>query len=354
MKKLIVSFAILFSACLQVRTTPAPQPPAPVPAPQPQPTPEPAPIPQLPSVPSRADILNVHITFQGLRMDCPPLGTIPLFEAGLPWVSAPCRANIYAAKHASDAWAGGDTHAMFMVPSGAPLYDEPNQPYNRTNFPSLDWTNGGKGPMDLAFIGLVEDILLAGNFNRILIFEGGDAGEQGFPIAMNQLDMLYASLATSDRGDLRPYVVIIPGFDGVFYGYTQQHLVQWLTKCKSLFPYCGLEHSTGHIPMGNGPADYHNGPLSRLDLLLSEFNDDQYDDTIWQVSSRLLGPAYHRPSDQPATDDPHPPYYLGNGTVACAFEFHEYRDVHFGTPTEFVNTVKQRNYLKGVGFTCGG
>lgn len=321
----------------------------------------------LPPPPTRDEMLNVHITFQGLMVNCPPYGTIPWFEAAMAWASPECRANAYAAKHASTAWAGGDTHAIIMVPSGPPLYDEANQPYTADRFGPLDWTAGGTA-IDGRLADLVVEVANAG-FPRILLFLGGD-GPQGYPIAMNQLTLVHDALANSQYGDLTGYVIPIPGWDGVFYGWEPSRTLipAWGQKCRSLFPYCGLEHATGKIPLGEGDGDWVNGGAMRwLDLLLEEFDDDRYDDTVWQIAARVLGPAYRRPLNQPAGDDPGSPFgpnsgqfYLRQPTdrgpiVPCAFEFHEYTDVHsWGDPANLANTVKQREYLKGVGYTCGG
>jgi hypothetical protein len=321
----------------------------------------------LPPAPTRAELLNVHITFQGLVVDCQPFGPIPLFESGLPWMTPQCRANVYAAKHASDAWPGGDTHALVHLPSGPPLYDEANQPYSADRFGPLDWTAGGTH-IDGRLADLIAEVIGAG-FRDVLLFEGGD-GTNGQPIAMNQLDLLSAALSSTPYGDLRPYVVVIPGYDGVFYGWEPSHVLipAWVEKCRSLFPYCGIEHSTGHIPLGEGDQDWTgNGAMRGIDLLLEEFNDDAYDDSIWQIAARVLGPAYHRPAEQPSGDDPGSPFGPTAGQfilrqptdrgpiVPCAFEFHEYTDVHSnGGAAELANTAKQRAYLKARGYTCGG
>jgi hypothetical protein len=319
-----------------------------------------------PAPPSRAEMLDVHITFQGLTVNCPPYGDLPWFEAVLAWATPECRANAYAAKHASTAWAGGDTHALIALPSGPPLYDEPRQPYSADRFGALDWTAGNThvGPQ---LADLIADVARHG-FNRILLFLGGDDGERGFPIAMAQLDAVHDALASSAYGDLRPYVVVLPGWDGVFYGYTPQHIFDWGAKCRGLFVYCGIEHSTGHIPTGEGDGDWTgSGRMRAFDLLLSEFDDARFDDSVWQIEARLLGPAYHRPPEQPAADDPGAPFaatsgqfYLRQPTergpiVACAFEFYEYTFVrHGGGPAAGAMVQTSRDYFKRIGATCGG
>jgi hypothetical protein len=312
--------------------------------------------PMLPPPPTRDEMLNVRLTFQGLIVQTEEFGTLPWFEAALPWLNADDRQAVYAAKHASTAWPGGDTHAIIMLPSGPPLYDEPGQPYSADRFGALDWT-AGNTHIDERLADLVVEVARAG-FTRQLLFLYGDDGERGFPVAMAQLDLVYDALAHSKYGDLRGYVVPLPGWDGVFYGYTPQHIYDWGGKCRTLFPYCGLEHSTGHIPAGEGPQEWRkpNGPMRVYDLILGEFIDDRFDDTVWQIAGRMLGPDYRRPADQPAADDPNPPFYLSDPTDRgpirhCAFEFYEYGFVR-GASVDRVNAA--RDYFKRIGYTCGG
>jgi hypothetical protein len=289
--------------------------------------------PAFPPVPSRDQVLGINLQFQGLRVTTAQYGELPWFEAALAWLTPADRQAVYSAKHAV-----GDTHCIIALPSGPPLYDEPNQPYSADRFGPLDWTHGNTA-MDPQFVALVEEVILAG-FTP-LIFLGGDAGDvQGFPIAMAQLPLVTNALAQSQYGDLNLYVVKIPGWDGVFYGYTPQHVQQYGDYARQLSPngYVGIEHNTGHIPVGNGPADYApGGMMSNFDLVMSEFDNGTArqgyaNDSVWQIVGRLTRP-YNRPPDQPADDDPNPPFYLAPGTARGAysygcFEFEEYTWVH--------------------------
>ena len=335
-------------------------------------------VPPLPPAPSRADILNLRITFQGLYCDTAQFGRLPWFEAALPWLTPADRASCYAAKHASTAWPGGDTHAIINLPSGPPLYDEPGQPYSADRFPALDWTAGGTR-VDGRLADLVAEVARAG-FPRQLLFLGGDAGEAGFPIAMNQLDLVHDALRVSSKyGDLGGYVVVLPGWDGVFYGYTPDQVAQWGAKCRSLFVYCGLEHQPGRIPVGEGGDDYlPGGRMTTFDLIIAEFdgpNDSAWRTTmdgrdsrgnpnyrgnqIWQIAGRMLGPAYVKPSDQPAdADGAQVPFYLAPQSprgpfVHCAFEWvGEYLWVR--GQESAADVVRDRNYFKSLGYGCGG
>jgi hypothetical protein len=51
--------------------------------------------------------------------------------------------------------------------------------------------------------------------------------------------------------------------------------------------------------------------MQNYDTILSEFNT-VHEDSCWQIVARMV-PHYVRPADQPAGDDPHPPYYLFPG-----------------------------------------
>lgn len=331
--------------------------------------------PPLPAPPTRDEILNLHITFQGLMVHCaPPFGDLPWFEASLPWLPPDCRQAAYAAKLAASSWGpGGDTHALINLPSGPPLYDETGQPYSADRFGPLDWTD----PADGRLADLVAEVARAG-FNRQLLFLGGDDGERGFPIAMAQLDTVRQQLRASSHGDLGPYVVVLPGYDGVFYGYSPDQVAQWGAKCRQLFVYCGIEHQPGRIPVGEGGSDYlPGGRMTSFDLILAEFNGPNLTDwrtkrsldaqgrpdypgnQIWQIGSRMLGRAYTRPADQPADADGYSGAgYLAPGSprgpyVHCAFEWvGEYNFVR-GWETA-ADEQRSREYFQSAGWTCGG
>lgn len=325
-------------------------------------------VPPLPAPPTRDEILNVRMSFQGLDVVTQQFGVLPWFEAALPWLQPVDRQAAYAAKHASKAWDGGDTHALVFLPSGPALYDEPHQPYSADRFGPLDWTNGNT-KIDPKLADLIAEIAHAG-FNRQLLFLGGDDGSTcgrnpvppqcGYVIASKQLDLVADALRHSTYGDLRVYVVVIPGFDGTFYGYTPDQIHEWGAHCRRVMLYCGFEHSTGHIPAGDGPGEWAapNGPMRSYDLILSEFDDDRFDDSVWQIAARMIGPAYRRPADQPSGDDPHPPFYPKDPTDRgpirdCVFEFGLFGQVHGAYGADHVNTA-QRPYFKNIGYTCGG
>lgn len=307
----------------------------------------------LPPPPTRAQALNLCTTFQGLTAQTPTYGSLPLFEAGLPWMSLADRQAVYAAKHAAGNvfCPGGDTHLVVQIPSGPALYDEPNQPYSADRFPPLDWTNG-LTRIDLKLNDLVVEIRQNG-FIPVLFMQEDQA------VSSVEMPLVVASLHNDPRGDLMAHVVIMPGWDGVFYGWSPDQIVAFGNAFRALAPngYLGIEHQPGKFPVGEGNADWlAGGRMTVYDLLLAEVNEPP-DDTIWQIAARALGPAYRRPADQPSGDDPEPPWYLAVPSprgpyAACFFEFNEYAWIRGGVSLATVNS--QRAYGQGVGYSCGG
>ncbi len=141
------------------------------------------------------------------------------------------------------------------------------------------------------------------------------------------------------------------------YDWLPEHVEAFGKLFRSVLPngYLAIEHSTGHIPLGNGPADYeHGGMMSTYDTILSEFGSVlEHNEAVWQVAGRLLGPAYRRPSDQPPDSDPNgAPWYLHSGTsrgpyFTIAYEYDTYMWVR-GWPVHYVD--EDRAYLKSLGY----
>ena len=160
---------------------------------------------------------------------------------------------------------------------------------------------------------------------------------------MNNLPRIVKAL--QEPVDLTPYILFRPGWDAVFYGWGVSGEVPDLqpTRVKefgelfrSLLPngYLAIEHTPGNIPCGEGGANYAPGGLMRnFDTILSEFNT-VHEDSYWQVVGRLVSP-YHRPADQPAGDDPNPPFYLAPGTVRGPY-FYVGFEPTVGGPTQWV------------------
>lgn len=310
-----------------------------------------------PPQPTRERVCGVNLTFQGLYVDVAPFGTLPWFEPALQCLlDYSQRQAVYAAKHAA-----GDTHLIIEFLPGGIIYDEPGQPYQVFSSPNFEYH------LD-QFLALVEEIIIEG-FVPILTFNGdnGDNPNDGYPNALRQLPILTTLLSTSQYRDLNQDVLYARLWDGVFYGSTPRNIQDFGVQFRRLNPtgYLAIEHNTGHIPVGNGPADYDDngaGMMSTYDVVLSEFTnglprnsdpnpDDNPGSSIWQIVGRCVQP-YNRPADQPPQTDRYPPpFYLVDSPRGpryyCAFEFDEYRWVRRQVTKEDIDA--QRAYLKSLG-----
>jgi hypothetical protein len=299
-------------------------------------------------------MLSPRLTFQGLIFDTAQFGRLPGFEACLPWLTPADRQVVYAAKRAV-----GDTHCIITIPDGPPLYDEPGQAYSADKFGPLDWT-AGNTTIDPQLPALIREVLAAG-FSKILLYLGGDGGGDAYQIAYTQLDLLYANedYATT----LYRYCVVLPGWDGVFYGWPLERVQPWAAKFRLYWPdgYLGLHYSTGHIPLGEGGSDFKpGGRMQDFDLLVGEYDDQLHQDSTWQILNRLEA-HYQRPSDQPAGDDPDRRYYLNEPSPRgrwghFAMEFGEYEAVRCGD--NFAGMVahvnQNRAYMRSMGVAYVG
>lgn len=311
-----------------------------------------------PSAPTRDELLNGQITMQGLMVQTSRFGTIPWFPGALPWFSEQeCVDEIFPQLRAA-----GDTICLIGLPSGYPLYDEPPPNfYTADKFPALDWTSGGTA-IDPVFVRRCELAIQAG-FKGIWVFLDGDDGHtidpnghtHGFNIVTAQAPLLAAALQSSPYADLRPYCVTMCGWDGVWYGYTPDEVRLWGQQMFDLGLMCGIEHQTGRPLAGNGAADYQpGGPMEHYSLILGEFDDDRWDDSVWEILARELPPgAYKYPGYlQPIGNDPPPhPHYLINGAVFRVFEYYIYGFVR-GTPSAHVQQCKQHFIDMGASNVC--
>lgn len=310
--------------------------------------------PPLPDPPTREAMLSPRLTFQGLIFDTAEFGRLPGFEACLPWLTPQDRQVVYAAKRAA-----GDTHCIITIPDGVPLYDEPNQAYSPDKFGPLDWTQRNT-LIDPQLPALIREVIAAG-FSKILLYLGGDGGGDAYRIAYQQLDLLQAN--DDYRTTLYKYCVVLPGWDGVFYGWPLEQIEPWAAKFRAMWPdgYLGLHYSCGHIPLGEGGSDFKPGGRMRdFDLLVGEFDDQLHQDSTWQILNRLE-PYYVRPADQPSGDDPARVYYLGDPSPRgrwghFAMEFGEYEAVRCGQNFDgmvaHVNT--NRAYMRSMGVAFVG
>lgn len=120
-----------------------------------------------------------------------------------------------------------------------------------------------------------------------------------------------------------PHIRYVPGFDGVFHGWTPEQVIAFGKRFRSIRPssVLGIEHDGGHIPLGGGVDDYlRGGRMQDYDLILGEFDAGLNTSMTWQVLGRMVHP-YRRPPDQPAWEDPTPPFYLQEASPRGRFYY---------------------------------
>lgn len=311
--------------------------------------------------PSRDELLNGRMTAQGMRISTTQFGVMPWFGACWAWLSPDDRERA-----AQQLIAAGDTVCLIQVPDGIPLYDEPNQFYTADKFGPLDLMHGNSR-VDPALVALIEEAIGFG-FVGVWLFLGGDDGQRGFPIAIEQTRLLGPALARSALGNLNDYVVQIPGWDGVWHkpqggpvgtGWSREQLQQFAQEARRAGArYVGVEHGTGYALAGHGAADFQEGGVMRgYDLILGEFNDNTWDGSVWQILARYLPPGtYRRPPEQPTTGPeadpgPHPYYLADSGAVYRVFEFYIYGSVR-GTDPARVRASRARFEAMGATNVC--
>ncbi len=323
-------------------------------------------VPTLPAPPTRDELLGCQDTFQGLLVDIPGYGPVPWFEVALSSLTQGAqREAVYAAKHAA-----GDTCAILATSwnySGDAGFSYP--------IPGRDLTS------DLpALRALIQDVIQHGFYVRLALAGDGQSADAGYndPVGwtygydrmMAQLPAIAAMITSAP--DLQRYVATMPGFDGIItYDERTQQFAPWsldqlntyLVTVKQLLPQSAslVEPSTG--PLGGTLPEFLS-PAARdaLDGILNEFGGgaDLHADTTWQIADRLLGPAFVRPPDMPASDDADCPpcnWTLRTPTsrgpiVPVAFEYDLYRFVRQQvTPAEI---AVERAYLRAMGYRFVG
>ena len=313
--------------------------------------PPPADAPEEPAhpLPKRDEVLSVKLAFQGLTVTLPTYGTIPWFEPAISSIDAASRQIVYQAKHAA-----GDSHLAIAI-SWAYMNDG-----------GYSYPVGGKDLTgDLpSFRALVAEVIANGFFPVLFLAGDGESPSgggyndpngwsYGYQWLTDHLPQIVASL--QQPVDLTPYCILVPGWDGVTPVWQPAEIDAYLAQARSLLPhgYLGLEIAAGAADWGSGAGNYTSAAGQALDLVLQEFPGPPTGDQVWQVAARELGPAYVRPSDEPAGDDPNPPFFLAGGTprgpwYAVAYEFDEYRWVR-GQVTA-AQIQQERQYLGSLGY----
>jgi len=322
----------------------------------PGPGPIPGPVPVLPAPPSRKQLLEGRFKFQGLQVTLPRFGVMPWWGACWMWLTEDERKSA-----AAQLIAQGMEILDIEVPSGRALYDEPSQFYSADKFPAID-------PSMLEIANAICFAISYG-FKGVWLFLGGDDGQNGYPVAIAQVQDAGSVFGLHPSGDVRKFVVPIPGYDGVWHkpnpssgtGYDPPQIRQFsLTARASGFKYPGIEGGVGYLLCGEGGGNYQpGGAMSAYSLILSEYNDGQFvTGDYWQIMARYLGKLYIVPSEQkqhdvpgdplyPEAHDPHPEFVLlspnedGDAYVHRAFEFGLYGGVR-GTPPSTIAQWRQK------------
>lgn len=329
---------------------------------QPQPGPSPVPtgpVPLLPAAPSRSQLLEGRFKFQGLQVTLPRFGPMPWWGACWMWLTEDERKSA-----AQQLVAQGMEILDIEVPSGKALYDEPGQFYSADKF----------GPIDPSMTEIADAICFAISygFKGVWLFLGGDDGQNGYPIAIAQVQDAGRVFSSHPSGDVRQFVVPIPGYDGVWHkpnpvsgtGYNPPQIRQFSFTARAAgFRYVGIEGGVGYLLCGEGGGNYQpGGAMSGYSLILSEYNDGQFKvGDFWQIMARYLGPLYVTPQEQkdviaagptnnplyPEANDPHPEFVLksanedGDLYVHRAFEYGLYGGVRT-TPASVIAQWRQR------------
>jgi hypothetical protein len=279
-----------------------------------------------PAYPTRDQVCNVFVGFQGISILTKQYGWIPAFGPECGWLNdedciSYCQ-QIKALKF---------THVEFDI-SGQ--YDEPSYQYP---VPGKDYSqllNEMNRRCELIIQqGMFIKFSLAGDgmSNSNSGYNDPHGWTYGYEWLTANLSRILNSLTSYNEHDLTRFIIFVPGYDAVFYGWgiegevpdlQPQRVIDFGKLFRSILPsgYLGIEHSTGKIPIGESGKDWKNGgPLDAYDTLLSEYDPfNLHSDSTWQILGRCTRP-YNRPSDQPAHDDPNPPYIIEDCSRGARF-----------------------------------
>lgn len=300
----------------------------------------------------RDRVCAVKATWQGLVVVTKAFGALPWTDGLLTVLSAEDRQEAYRVKRLA-----GDTH--FSLPL-AWKYDAPDLAYH---IAGQDFTQ------DLpAFRTLCREVLTEGFYLDLRLpgdgespdYQGGGDKDPNNPYGrgwlMANFPRIYEALA-----DLAPWIVWCPGYDGVWYGWDGPEKVRewWRLARRVIGPkgHLGQMFRMGVCHLGDGGETFTSEAGQCLDVIYQEFpwpwgSDMQ---AIWQVSQRLLGPAYRAPDDQ--LDYVPSPFYLERGTprgpfFAVAQEYDTYGWVRAKLSASAV--MDHRRYLTRLGYTLVG
>lgn len=210
---------------------------------------------------TRDQVCGAQLTFCGLMINTPEWGSQPWFELAYQ-CNDQSRALIRQQKKAA-----GDTAVLlsFFTQPGQRIYDEPGQWLQPLASLAGEWN-----PQD--FRSLVLEVL-ADNMVPIISMDGDNGMDptNGAPNALRQWPILAELL-----NDVRKDVLIARFFDGVFYGATPESIREFGRAVRASWgndANLAIQHNPGHIPVGNGPADYRpGGMMEDYDVIVSEMD----------------------------------------------------------------------------------
>lgn len=306
-------------------------------------------------VPTKQELMSAQYTFQGLRANCPDYDSrpIPIFDPMADVVNDACFEAILDAHRAA-----GDKVIGVAI---SHQYSEPGV------IPVLTWGRDWTGDLP-GLHNYLERIIDHGFYIQLHLAGDGHSirGPNGRWVFNDPVGHTYGCEWLNETWpriadaleDIHGYIRFLPGYDGTFYGcetdsgdavempkFARQFKARWADGV------LGLEFNTGHIPFGEGDADWQpNGRMWLFDMVFAEFDSNIDQDSAWQIIARLQHRKgdYRRPPEQPAGDDPDPPAYLIRwpGVLVC-FEFDTYSDVRFLTTPPQVQ--QKRNKLRTMG-----
>lgn len=320
----------------------------------------------LPAPPSRDRACRIRLSFSGLTVTTQQYGTLPWYDMALFALTNPAdREAVYAAKAAA-----GDRHCLMSFDPDEGGHVNRLGPYADILIPYSHMLHPDRMRAD------TREVITHGFTPLINLGCDNEGDGQHLTRALERLQALVICLQ-ADEVDLTPYVVVMPGWDGTFYGWDPAEIETFGHTFRALLPngYLAIEHDPGHVPIGGGAGDWSlHGPMSTYDIILSEFQfppsptlspeaHAAYMQQVWQVALRLLGPAWVPPADADAymtTAYAISKWYLREGTprgpyypVAFEWDGGTFAWVQGGTTS--ANNAQERAYLSALGYgDCTG
>lgn len=292
---------------------------------------------------TRQQMQNVKTSFQGMSVVTQQFGQIQAWGPELSGLNASDRQVYYTTKRLR-----GDTHSELAI-----SWNYANDNGFSYPVPGVDLSNNLSTLRSL----IIENI--NAGFKGVLLFLAGD-GESNSTFTYNDpVGWTYGRawlMANFKRihdylKDLDDYIIYVPGYDGVWYGWaTPEDLINWFifAKITNQVKYLAVEFCTG-ITYWETENDFHTVAGRCLDIVLQEFDGNLHQDSFWQICARQVGPNYVRPPDQPQGDDPNPPWLLsGEDINPIMYEYNTYQWVRYQINEQGV--IDNANYGKAAGY----